>query len=267
MTYANGIFVAVSNSGTGNRVMTSGTFLLAPGAPPAPTAVAGDAQATITVAAGSGGAAASYTVTASPGGRTCTITVPATACSITGLTNGTAYTFTATAINGSGTSAASPASAAVTPSAPAVASSTTPGTPATPVTPLPAPSASVRAGIRATRRSAVSGQEIRLGIRATHAGTGTASSVRACLRLPANLVLTRAPGSIRSGRTVCFGLGSIAAGASRTRVAVVRAVSTRAVVRRVVGSVRSPSASPQRVIAAPVSVRIIPAPARARVAG
>ncbi|MSZ94558.1 MAG: hypothetical protein F2584_10795, partial [Actinobacteria bacterium] len=91
----------------------------APGTPPAPTAVPGDGQATVTVAAGSGAAPTSYTVTAvgtSPA-QTCTVTGASGSCVVTGLTNGTAYTFTATATNTdpAATSASSPASTAVTP--------------------------------------------------------------------------------------------------------------------------------------------------------
>ena len=87
-----------------------------PGAPGAPTATAGDGSTNVTITPpSSGGTPASYTVTASPGGATCTITPPARSCEITGLTNGTSYTFTSTATNGAGTSAASSASNAVTP--------------------------------------------------------------------------------------------------------------------------------------------------------
>jgi uncharacterized repeat protein (TIGR02059 family) len=88
---------------------------VAPGTPPAPTAVATDRQATVTVAAAAGATPTSYTVTASPGGATCTVTGASGNCTITGLTNGTAYTFTTIARNGDAASSASVASSAVTP--------------------------------------------------------------------------------------------------------------------------------------------------------
>jgi len=90
-----------------------------PGTPGTPTGVAGNAQVTVTVAAGSGGTPTSYTVSASPQvsgvTRTCTVTGASGSCAVTGLTNGTGYTFTTTATNAMGTSGSSSASSSVTP--------------------------------------------------------------------------------------------------------------------------------------------------------
>jgi hypothetical protein len=81
-------------------------------------AVGGNARATVywsTPSSDGGAAITAYTATASPGGRTC-ITAGALTCEITGLTNGTAYTFVVTATNSAGTSDASLASEPITPS-------------------------------------------------------------------------------------------------------------------------------------------------------
>jgi uncharacterized protein YhjY with autotransporter beta-barrel domain len=89
-----------------------------PGAPSAVSAVAGDGQVAVafTPPASNGGAnITGYTVTSSPGGLTGAGT--ASPIVVTGLTNGTAYTFTVTATNSYGTGSASAASAAVTPKA------------------------------------------------------------------------------------------------------------------------------------------------------
>jgi hypothetical protein len=90
-----------------------------PGAPTAVSAVAGNGQATVSFTAptNTGGAAiTSYTVTSSPGAITAT--GASSPIVVTGLTNGTAYTFTLTATNSAGTGAASSASVAVTPIGP-----------------------------------------------------------------------------------------------------------------------------------------------------
>ena len=69
-----------------------------------------------------------YTATSSPGSFTCSATVPT--CIVTGLTNGTSYTFSVTATNAQGTGPASAASTPVTPE-PAVPGAPTPGVTAT----------------------------------------------------------------------------------------------------------------------------------------
>ena len=128
-------FTVHATNANGDSPESSATAAVTPASPPgAPTgvsAVGGAGQATVSFiapASDGGSAVTSYTVTSSPGGVTATC--PGSPCVVTGLTNGTAYTFTVHATNGIGDSAESAASTAVTPlsvpGAPAIAS-VTPG--------------------------------------------------------------------------------------------------------------------------------------------
>jgi hypothetical protein len=96
--------------------LQGGSTVTAPAPPPAPTATAGDASADVTWSAPSDGGSpiTNYVVTSS-GGQSVTVDGSTLAAHVTGLTNGTAYTFTVVARNAIGDSASSPPSNSVTP--------------------------------------------------------------------------------------------------------------------------------------------------------
>ena len=262
----------------------------APGAPTSASAIAGDAQATLSwsAPASDGGAAiTSYTAIASPGGATCTTS--STSCTITGLANGTSYTFTVTATNSAGTSAASSASASVTPAdpTPAPESSRTPTPVPTPASPTTAnettSSPALRVRLLPTRRSLRAGQAMRLGVRTSNSpsngtamarmggqlASATAEEVRTCVRLPANLVVTGRPaGSLRSGRTVCWDSTGIPAGQQRTKVLRVRAIAVRGGSHAISASARTTAGTQASARAtAKTRVRISPRAPRLPVTG
>jgi chitinase len=90
----------------------------APGTPTNVRATAGDAQATVTWQAprkNGGSAITGYRVVSAPGGVTVLTAASPTSATVTGLTNGTTYTFTVYARNAIGESNASSPSNAVTP--------------------------------------------------------------------------------------------------------------------------------------------------------
>ncbi len=108
----------VAGDGSPGRVTLTFNGVAVPGAPTSVSATPGDHQASVsfTAPASNGGSAITgYTVTSSPGGSTQSCAT--SPCVITGLTNGTAYTFTVHATNVNGNSVESAASTAVTPAA------------------------------------------------------------------------------------------------------------------------------------------------------
>jgi len=121
-------FVAIGTCSISAAITSAGGFAAAtspsisfairaiPGAPTSPTVVGGNQQVVVSWVAptNTGGGVTSYIVTASPGGATCTWTSGPLTCVVTGLTNGTAYTFSVVSANSQGNSA-SVTSGSVTP--------------------------------------------------------------------------------------------------------------------------------------------------------
>ena len=113
------------NGGTAHTV----AIPTAPGAPTIGAVTASDAQVSVafTAPASDGGSAiTSYTATSTPGNFSAS--GAATPLTVTGLANGTAYSFTVTATNAVGTSVASASSVQATPKAPQTITFNSPGT-------------------------------------------------------------------------------------------------------------------------------------------
>lgn len=106
-----------AGSSSASSASASMTATTVPQAPVIGTATRGTTSATVAYTAGAtgGSAVSTFTATSSPSSITGTGASPIT---VSGLSNGTAYTFTVTATNANGTSTASSASNSVTPAAP-----------------------------------------------------------------------------------------------------------------------------------------------------
>ena len=126
-------FTVTATNTIGTSAASAASSSLTPlGAPSSPTitgVASGDEQVAVSFTAPSsngGSAITSYTATSSPGGLTGTVSPSGDGTiTVTGLTNGTPYTFAVTATNAIGTSVASAASSSVTPLAPSSPSSPT----------------------------------------------------------------------------------------------------------------------------------------------
>jgi uncharacterized repeat protein (TIGR01451 family) len=116
VTATNAVGTSIVSAPSATLIPSGG--VTAPQSPTAVTAVGGNAQATVSWAPPTfdgGSPVTSYTVASNPVGAKLMVATPATSATLTGLTNGIAYTFTVTATNGVGNSPASAASNSVTP--------------------------------------------------------------------------------------------------------------------------------------------------------
>ncbi|GAA5039048.1 fibronectin type III domain-containing protein [Microbacterium fluvii] len=177
-------FTVVASNGFGDspasassNTVTPGAAATAPGAPTGVTANPGNAQAVVSFTAPTadgGSPITGYTVTASPGGAKATVAASARSATVSGLANGTTYTFTVTAANAIGSSPASAPSAAVTPI-------TTPSAPRSPAATSGSKTATVTwTAPSSTGGSTISGYEVTAspgGKKVTVSGTARSASV------------------------------------------------------------------------------------------
>lgn len=221
-------------------------FFTVPSPPRSATATPGDSSAEVTWTApanDAGSPITGYEVTMSPGGRTCTATAPTTRCAFTGLSNGTAYSFSITAANALGTSWASTATA--TPRVPASGGSGAGGGAST---------APLTATITASRRTVASGKRITASIRVRNTGTATATKVVACIRAPKGLSIVQRPGAKKRLRNpACFTVKTLKVGKQVTRTITLQAKANRRTARSITGTARAKGiarvkATPRKVV-------------------
>lgn len=235
--------------------------------PGAPTAAAGESSATVSWSTVAG--AERYTVTAvEDPTRQCVWTSGPLRCVITGLTNGTAYTFTVIADSTStrGVSQESGPSNAVTPGAPppptpAAATTSTPA--ATPAADAGAPI--LRAVITPSRRTLRFGQQVTLHLNVRNVGTAGASGVTACVAIPSGFELVDAHGGTHRRGEVCYIVGTLTAPVARRNAVRVSTrdyrVTLRAMAARTTGfaiTVRADNATARRFISPLSRVRVTP---------
>jgi Fibronectin type III domain len=186
---------------------TTPPAITAPGAPTGVTAIPGDGFAVVSwdaPASDGGSAIEGYRVMASPG-EMLSITHGATTAKVSGLTNGTNYTFTVIAFNAAGASVSSALSAAVTPTVSSI----------TGITPTVANAAAVRlaaADAAAVRLAAANAAAVRLA--AANAAAANLAAANATVEglavVPAGAPSTGAGGASQSSYSPLMGLGALA---------------------------------------------------------
>lgn len=180
------------------------------------------------------GALSGYTVTATPGGATCTTT--ATSCQVTGLANGTSYTFTVVASFTGGSpnrssAASSPAIPVVAPPAPASAPGSAPTPPPTVVQPTVVTPSRVTPPARTTP-TVVSGPVLRNNTVSQPPSTPTAliggreTAVQTRVTNPTSFSMSA--GVLNLGMTVPQGQGLVRQGTGSTTEMEIKSGSTTA---------------------------------------
>ena len=106
-----------TNAISGDCTVEATFIALAPGVPTIDRTDFGDGEIILYVSAGTGGTPSSYTASCTDGASTISGTGTSSPITVSGLTNGTAYTCTVTATNAFDTSAASSATSSITPEA------------------------------------------------------------------------------------------------------------------------------------------------------
>lgn len=236
-----------------------------PGAPAQAAAVAGAQSATVSWSApvSDGGAPIlAYTVAAAEDpAKSCTTlaslpTLPARSCTVTGLAEGSTYTFTVTPRNGIGDGPSATSNAVTVPKA-----DPTP-------TPGPEPTTPTLSASLTSPSRVKSGRSFRVTIAventtaiAVRAGrsSAAANSVKTCLRLPRGLFVVSARRAEVRRRSVCWTRTTLAAGSTLTYRAVVRSpevAPTGRSARRVRLSVRATAEGGVAPARATATVRI-----------
>jgi len=95
------------------------------------------------------------------------------------------------------------------------------------------------ATITASTSRVASGKTLRVGIRTRNGGSTSAAKVVSCIRVPSNFAIVSAKGAKRSGRTLCFSVGTLAAGKTATRSITVGAASSATVKRFFTGTTKA----------------------------